>query len=195
MLTLIVDRGAAKECEMFRLAALVSVALLFGAPIATAQISALRNHDTRAPFDLSADRFEVRDKEGISLFTGNVIAIQGDLKLISDRARAFYARTAKSLMVRRVDAQGSVKFTSPSESVSAAWGIYDLDGQVLTLGGDVTLTRGQDVIKGQRLELNLRTGITTLDGRDGGATPRNIDPAKTRGSDGRVRARFTVPER
>ena len=180
---------------MDRITLLLVTMLLLVSPAASAQISALRNHDTRAPFDLSADRFEVRDKEGISLFTGNVVAIQGDLKLIADRARAFYARTARTLTVRRVDAQGSVKFSSPSETVSAAWGIYDLDGQVLTLGGDVTLTRGQDVIKGQRLELNLRTGITTLDGRDGGAGPKNIDPAKVRGSDGRVRARFTVPER
>jgi lipopolysaccharide export system protein LptA len=160
---------------------------------ATAQVSALRNHNSRAPFDLSADRFEVRDKEGTTLFTGNVVAIQGNLKLVSDRARAFYTRAQTKVTIRRVDAQGAVTLTSPSETVSAAWGIYDLDSQQMTLGGDVTLKRGSDVIKGQRLELNLRSGITTLDGGadaglEGKATPK-------RGSDGRVRATFTVPDR
>lgn len=170
------------------------VALWLAALPAQAQISALRNHNSKAPFDLSAERFEVRDKDGVSLFSGNVIAIQGDLKLVADRARAFYARTAKTLTVRRVDAQGAVKLTSPSETVSAAWGIYDLESRVVTLGGDVVLTRGEDVIRGQRLELNLKTGVTTLDGRNG-AAPAAVPNATQRGSDGRVRARFTVPER
>ncbi len=160
---------------------------------ALAQVSALRNHNSRAPFDLSADRFEVRDKEGTTLFTGNVIAIQGNLKLVSDRARAFYTRASTKVTIRRVDAQGAVKLTSPSETVNAAWGIYDLDSQQITLGGDVTLTRGSDVIKGQRLELNLRSGITTLDG--GASTGLEGKSTPKRGSDGRVRATFSVPER
>jgi lipopolysaccharide export system protein LptA len=160
---------------------------------ALAQVSALRNHNSRAPIELSADRFEVRDKEGTTLFTGNVIAIQGNLKLASDRARAFYTRAQTKVTVRRVDAQGAVKLTSPSETVSAAWGIYDLDNQQVTLGGDVVLTRGSDVLKGQRLELNLRSGITTLDG--GAGVGLEGKPTPTRGADGRVRATFTVPDR
>lgn len=177
---------------MMRFAPALIISLVTALP-AAAQVSALRNHNSRAPFDLSADRFEVRDKEGSTLFTGNVIAIQGNLKLVSDRARAFYTRANTKVTIRRVDAQGAVKLTSPSETVSAAWGIYDLDSQQITLGGDVTLTRGSDVIKGQRLELNLRSGITTLDGGadaglEGKSTPK-------RGNDGRVRATFTVPER
>lgn len=156
-----------------------------------AQVSALKNHNTKAPFDLSADRFEVRDKEGTTLFVGNVVAIQGNLKLVADRARAFYTRAAKSLTVKRVDAQGAVVLSSPSETIRAAWGIYDLETEQLTLGGDVTLTRAENVVKGQRLELNLRTGITTLDGRQGSSLANGT----TSGGDGRVRARFTVPER
>jgi lipopolysaccharide export system protein LptA len=160
---------------------------------ASAQVSALRNHNSKAPFDLSADRFEVRDKEGTTLFTGNVVAIQGKMKLVSDRARAFYTRANTKVTIRRVDAQGAVKLTSPSETVSAAWGIYDLDSQQITLGGDVTLMRGSDVIRGQRLELNLRSGITTLDG--GADVGLEGKAAPQRGADGRVRATFTVPDR
>jgi lipopolysaccharide export system protein LptA len=160
---------------------------------ATAQVSALRNHNSRAPLDLSASRFEVRDKEGTTLFTGKVLAVQGKLQLAADQARAFYTRAATKVTVRRIDAQGAVTMTSPSETIRAAWGIYDLDTQVITLGGDVTLMRGTDVVKGQRLELNLRTGITTLDG--GADTGLEGKSTPARGSDGRVRATFAVPER
>jgi lipopolysaccharide export system protein LptA len=168
-------------------------ALLTTTPVA-AQLSVLRNHDVKAPFDLAADRFEVRDKDGVSLFTGNVVATQGNLKLAAARARAYYERSGMALTVRRVDTQGGVVFTSPSEQVKADWGVYDLDSQVITLGGDVTLLRGQDVLTGQRVELNLRTGVLSLDGRSGSAAPQGSTAAAT-GGDGRVRARFSVPER
>jgi lipopolysaccharide export system protein LptA len=175
-----------------RILSACSIILFFASP-ALAQVSSLRGHNSKAPFNLEADRFEVRDKEGTTLFTGNVVAAQGSLKLVADRARTFYTRVKTKVTIRRVDAQGAVKLTSPSETVTAAWGIYDLDTSQITLGGDVTLTRGSDVVKGQRLELNLRTGLTTLDGGAGAGLEGK--PAPTRGSDGRVRATFTVPER
>jgi lipopolysaccharide export system protein LptA len=56
----------------------------------------------------------------------------------------------------------------------------------LTMGGNVVLTRGETVIRGQRLELNLETGFTSMDGAPttGGVSEGN-----------RVRARFSVPGR
>ena len=108
------------------------------------------------------------------------------MTLSAGKARVFYERSKDKATVRRVDAQGAVHLTSPSESVEAAWGIYDVDTKAVTLGGNVILTRGKNVVRGQRLELNLDSGVTTLDGND---------PSAQQSGDGRVRATFTVPER
>jgi lipopolysaccharide export system protein LptA len=84
----------------------------------------------------------------------------------------------------RADALGAVRLTSLNETATAAWGIYDVEEEQITLGGDVVLTRGPDTIRGQRLVVNLKTGVTTMDGAASSSQP---------GEPGRVRARFSAP--
>lgn len=160
---------------------------------AVAQLSALKGHDTKAPVDVTAKHFEVHDKERMALFVGDVHVDQGDLKMASNEARVFYTRDSSNVIIRRVDAQGAVVLTSPSEQAHAAWGIYDVETEQVTLGGNVILLRGSNEVRGQRLELNLRSGLTTLDAAPTTSIAKN-DP-NARDADGRVRARFTVPER
>ncbi len=180
---------------MTRLGVAVAALLLQTCASLHAQaISALKNHDTKAPIDIAAERFEVRDRERQANFIGAVKIRQGNLALDSDRVRVFYDRTSgANPSIRRVDAQGAVNFFSPSERAQAAWGIYDVEQGQLTLGGNVNLTRGTDVVQGQRMEINLRTGVTTLDGGIAAGVKSTAEPEA--GSDGRVRARFTVPDR
>ena len=151
-----------------------------------AALSALKNHNTHGPVDIDAQRVEVRDKDKTVLFTGTVHVAQGDMKLAANSARVFYDRNKNKSEVRRVDAQGAVKLSSPTETVDAAWGIYDVETSAVTLGGNVTLTQGKNEVHGQRLELNLKTGVTTLDGND---------PSTKTANTGRVHATFSVPER
>lgn len=160
---------------------------------AMAQLSALKGHDTKAPVDITAKHFEVHDKERMALFVGDVHVDQGDLKMVSNEARVFYDRDKSNVSIRRVDAQGSVVFTSPTEQARAAWGIYDVETEQVTLGGNVMLLRGTNEVRGQRLELNLRTGLTSLDAAPTQATAQRDPNAPD--ADGRVRARFSVPER
>jgi lipopolysaccharide export system protein LptA len=171
----------------FRLA--LAAALVLSAPAAAQlPVSSLRNHDTKAPIDVDAGNMELRDKERVAFLTGAVTIKQGQMTLRTERMRIQYNRDGERLSILRADAQGAVSLTSPSETAKAAWGIYDVEQEQVTLGGDVVLTRGTDVLRGQRLELNLRTGITTL---DGGASATASEP----GSTGRVQARFAVPQR
>jgi lipopolysaccharide export system protein LptA len=174
--------------HMIRAAALVLVAA--AAPLAaqTAAVgnSALRGHDTRAPIDIDAARVEVRDKESQAIFTGSVKIRQGDMALDAASVRVFYERSAgNALAVRRVDAQGGVALASPSERARSAYGVYDVDNRVLTMIGDVVLNRGDSVLRGQRLAIDLDSGRSTLDGATSAANPNA----------GRVTGRFVVPPR
>ena len=62
--------------------------------------------------------------------------------------------------------------------------VYDVKRRLVTLGGAVMLRRGGTVIRGQRIELDLRTGITKFE--SSGAGPQDPDG-------GRVRGQFTLP--
>lgn len=156
------------------------------APAALAQtISALRAHDVDQPIEWEADRSELLGREDTALFIGHVKVTQGTLVLRADRLYVFYKLPpgAREPEVERLDATGHVRIESPSEQVSADWGVYDIVNRIITLGGVVSVRRGETELHGKRLEIDLRSGVTKLDaGGSGGAGER-------------VRGRFAVPQK
>jgi len=163
--------------------------LLLGlaAPQAAAQspqLSALKAHNVDQPIDITADRVEVQERANTVIFEGAVKVLQGDMQLTSNRLRVYYEhdKAADTLTIKRLDANGAVSLRSPSEQVDGDWGIYDVERRIVTVGGDVRLRRGDTRINGDRLELNLVSGLTKLDGAPGA-------------DNGRVQGRFTVPKK
>ena len=162
-------------------AALVSVAAL-----AQAQepVSALRGHNANAPVDVSAQRIEVHDRADRAIFAGDVRVTQGSLVLDTERLTVAY-QSAGGIQIERLDASGGVVVRSPSETARGDFGVYDLNRKLITLVGDVILTRGDSRIAGSRLVIDLNSGRAVIDG----------GPAGIAQSGGRVTGRFTVPQR
>lgn len=150
------------------------------------ELSALKEHDIDQLIDVSAEQVDVLEQENVAVFKGAVQVVQGALNLTTDQLRVYYGRTGEDdegLIILRLDAQGAVKLTSPSEIVDSQWGIYDVENEVITLGGTVKMARGETRLNGERMVLNLRTGKSTL---DGGASEDNGE---------RVRGRFAIPKK
>ncbi|WP_294392092.1 LptA/OstA family protein [uncultured Sphingomonas sp.] len=164
---------------------------LLAATSADAQaLSALRGHNSDAPADISADRIELQDQADRAIFSGRVHATQGDLTMDAARMTVAYSRPPTpnaDPQINRIDASGGVTVTSPSERAQGSYGIYDLNRRLITLIGNVTLTRAANTVRGARLVIDLTSGRSTIDGSAvGGATA---------GKGGRVTGRFTVPQR
>lgn len=174
---------------------LLAAALLLSAGAATAQTSALKSHDTEAPIDVDAERIEVRDRENQAVFSGDVKIKQASLNLDAATVKVFYSRAkgSSSPVIRRLDAQGGVKLTSPSETATSRYGIYDVTAKTITMVGNVVLTRGDSVLRGQRLAIDLESGRSTLDAAGGQASATK--PGETPVPGGRVSGRFVVPPR
>src|SRR5690606_35507273 len=148
---------------------LAAIMWLAAANVAGAQesVSALKEHDTRSPIDISADRLEVRSKDDLAVFEGRVEAVQKDLTLKADRITVYYDKAAgqktgatnsgESPPISRIDAAGKVTLVSPSKTVAANWGVYDMVERIVTLGGAVVLNRGDVVVRGDRLQVNLES--------------------------------------
>ena len=129
---------------------------------AQAQVSALRDHEVQNPVDISADRLEVKQKENIALFTGNVVVTQADMSLVSDRITVFYQGERdknNSSSISRLDASGKVIMTSPTETIKSTWGVYDFAERIITLGGEVEFNNADGQIKSPRLQVNLETKV------------------------------------
>jgi lipopolysaccharide export system protein LptA len=57
--------------------------------------------------------------------------------------------------------------TQKEQKASGDSGIFDMQGNTVTLIGNVIVTRGTDVLRGQRLFVDLGSGRTTLDSGPG----------------------------
>ena len=160
--------------------------IVFSTTITNAQESALKDHNVENPVDISADRLEVKQKENIAFFTGNVVVTQSDMSLISDRITVFYEEDREennSSSISRLDASGNVTLTSPTENIRSTWGVYDFEERIITLGGKVEFNNAEGQLTSPRLQINLSTGQITM---DGGRVEGN--------GSGRVSGQFTPPE-
>jgi len=150
-------------------------------------VSALKGHNSNAPVDVTADRIEVQDRADRAIFAGNVHATQAELTLDTQRLTVAYAggQGNAGVQIKRLDAAGGVVVHSPSETAKGDFGIYDLDKKLITVIGNVQLTRGANVVNGQRLVINLDSGHAVVDG----------GPPGVNASGGRVTGHFTVPQK
>ena len=145
--------------------------------------SALRGHNSDAPIDWGAERIEVQDRANRVILTGNVVAKQADLTLNAERITVAYLQN-NGIKVQRIDASGGVLLRSPSETAKGEFAIYDLGQRIITLVGNVTLTRDGSDVNGGRLVLDLDSGRAVMDGSASGST-----------GGGRVTGTFLVPQR
>lgn len=167
--------------------AAVAASVLVAPAMGQEQTSALKGHNTRAPVDVSADRIEVQDRADRAVFSGKVVARQGDLTLNAARVTVAYSSQG-GVQIDRIDAAGGVTVHSPTETAVGQFATYDLRNRLITMIGNVTLTRGESHVTGHRLVLNMDSGRAVMDGGGTG-------PAGTTSAGGRVSGHFTVPQR
>lgn len=151
--------------------------------------------DAEQPIEITADSLEVMQKEQMAIFIGNVVAVQGDMRLTAQRMEVHY-RTGEQAKgdaqaVSRIKVVDDVLMRTPTETARSKSGVYDVDANLLTLNGDVVLTRGENVVKGESLAYDLTTGKSRIAGAGGVATSTQEGEG---GSKGRVRGLF-VPSK
>jgi lipopolysaccharide export system protein LptA len=136
------------------------------------------------PVKIQADKLEVRDKDKVATFTGNVHVIQGDTEMRSKALVVFYEdggkpganAGAKALpvgagdqgQIRRIEATGDVRVTQHDQNAKGDNGTFDMQSNTVTLTGNVVVTRGKDIVRGQRLVVDLNSGVSRIESAAGG---------------------------
>ncbi|MGH7048039.1 MAG: LptA/OstA family protein [Stellaceae bacterium] len=67
-----------------------------------------------------------------------------------------------SSRISRIDAQGNVVVWNATDVGRGDYGVYNADTGIVTLIGHVTLTRGQDVVRGQYAVVDLNRNISRI---------------------------------
>lgn len=152
---------------------LASLALAVGLSSATAQgtnltVSGLQQ-DTGAPVEVTADSLQVDQAAGNAVFTGNVLIVQGAMRLAAAEVRVTYAKAADGTLdtgtIDSMTASGGVTLATETEAAEAAEAVYSPQSGELVMTGDVLLTQGGNSISGQTLTIDLNTGAGQMGGR------------------------------
>jgi len=168
-MTVMVNRA---RLNRVRLATLVAAGLLVpsAAGAQSAQGFAGFGGQSGGPIQIEAKELEVRDKEGIAIFTGSVVVKQGETTLETPKLVVRYARAAdgasagasSSQDIESLEADGKVLVTSKDQSATGDGATYDAKTERLELTGNVVLTQGKNVVSGDRLTVDLASGVAKV---------------------------------
>ncbi len=167
----------------WRVVAALAFAVAVVAPAAVAAskdtgVSLLPGSGSKQPVSIEADKLVYFDKEQRAVYTGNVVVIQGDTKMTCSGLTIFMEKTAagdgaapadpaktggSSSRVKHLDAAGPVTVISKTQVATGDRGAYDKAQNKVWLIGNVTLSDGGNVTKGDKLTYDLTTGEATVD--------------------------------
>jgi lipopolysaccharide export system protein LptA len=144
------------------------------------------------PIQIEAAALEMRDKKKEATFSGNVKVVQGDTTMTSKTLVVFYessgqgaapaapAKGAKSASmqaatpgpggassIKRLEARGNVVVTQKDQVVTGETAIFDTKTNLITMLGGVVLTQCKNVLRGDRLMVDMTTGVSRVES-DGG---------------------------
>jgi lipopolysaccharide export system protein LptA len=140
-----------------------------GTPNALQGFSQNRNQ----PIKIDADSLEVRDKEKVATFSGKVQLVQGDTVLNCKKMVVFYDNDTKTAMaasdgggqqsIRRIEVRGDVVVTQKDQKATADNGFFDMKANTITLVGNVVISQGPQVVRGDRLVVDLTTNVSRVE--------------------------------
>jgi len=174
-----------------------------------------RNRDQ--PIQIEAASLEMRDKKKEATFSGNVKVVQGDTTMTSKILVVFYdsatasaggsvanskgaAKSAPPIQsatpgpggsssIRRLEAKGNVVVTQKDQVVTGQTAVFDTRTNLITMLGGVVLTQCKNVLRGDRLLVDMTTGVSRVEsdsgkvqalliqsGQDCGTTPPTLPP-------------------
>jgi lipopolysaccharide export system protein LptA len=149
------------------------------------------------PVKIRAASLELREKDKMATFTGDVYVLQGDTEmrckvLVVSYETETNARTANAAagqpgadrQVRLIEAKGNVVVVQKDQNATGDGATFDMRENTVALVGNVVVTRGSNVLRGQRLVVDLTSGVSKMDGGriDGIFQSRRPDPLDQRNS-------------
>ncbi len=129
--------------------------------------------NSKQPINIEAVKLDYFDKEQKLIYTGNVLATQGDAKLKASTLTIFLApksdapqpASGSSSQVQRMLAAGPVTLVQRDQVGTGDSGVYDRSQNTVVLIGNVTLSQGPNVTKGDRIVYDLKSGQAVVTGR------------------------------
>lgn len=150
-----------------------------GAPLSSQGLARF-SASSETPIEIEAKELEVQDAQNRALFKGDVRVTQGNALLRTQLLIVYYrtlpgktqAKAGNHLSrgvggtqqdLQRLEASGGVIAEGDGQMATAEEAVYDFETERLTMRGNpVVLSEGDNVVVGERLEVNTKTGRIVL---------------------------------
>jgi lipopolysaccharide export system protein LptA len=146
------------------------------------------------PIQIDAAALEMRDKKKEATFSGNVKVVQGDTTMTSKTLVVFYEQASApaaappanakaaakaapmqsttagpggSSSIKRLEARGNVVVTQKDQVVTGETAVFDTKANLITMLGGVVLTQAKNVLRGDRLMVDMTTGVSRVESDSG----------------------------
>jgi len=115
---------------------------------------------------VTSDALEMDQKKQVAVFSGNVVAEDGKMRLTSDKMTVNYVMKSQGTggrgNVREVKADGNVSIYQGENHGMSQWAVYNVLNRTLELVGgekNASINRGQDHLEGKRILLTLGSDL------------------------------------
>jgi lipopolysaccharide export system protein LptA len=145
--------------------------------------------DSKEPIKIDADKLDVLDKDNRAVFTGNVVAVQGETTVRCSVMTVFYegrggqqaggaarapapaaagaAGQSNDSSIKRIECNGPVTIVSKTQAATSDNAVFDRANNQVVMTGNVALNDGPNITRGERLVYNTVTGVANVENNKG----------------------------
>lgn len=144
---------------------------------------------SEAPVEITSKRGEYLQNEGRGVYTGDVVATQGESRITTDKLTVVCSKSKPAAgeesvceAMEQLIAEGRVYYTAPDVKIRGDNARYDYPTDTITITGDVILSRGNEgVVRGTQVVYKVDEGRTVITAGSNRVTsiftPAKRDPA------------------
>ena len=103
------------------------------------------------PLRITSQQLEADNKNQLIIFTGNVVAKQGEMTIYADVAQVYYEKKEEGNEVREIVATGNVKIQQADQVATGQKAVFVNSEQKIILTGQPKVWQGKDMVSGEKI--------------------------------------------
>ena len=161
---------------MFRWFLMVALGFLYCCVSASFAEDATPILDRNQPIEITALQLEVLQQQRQSIFTGEVVAKQGEMTLYAEKLIVVFQQDQDQ--VERLNAIGGVRVLQLDRVATAEQAVFHQAEETLVLIGNAEVTQGQNKVSGDEITLYLKEDRTLIKSSENTRVKATIVPEK-----------------
>jgi len=136
--------------------------------------------DQNQPIEIVSEHLEISEQQRQSVFTGDVVATQGEMTLNTDKLTVVFQQDQDA--VDHLIALGHVVFVYLDRRATAEKAVFYQQDEKLVLTGNAVITQGENTISGDEIVLFLRENRSLVKSAENRRVRAVITPEKKQGN-------------